>query len=107
MLRCRERGKWVEYLGKLLGQGSKGDGTTDDTASEHEECAKAEKEREGQAVSCTLTVLVCISDSDCDAFIQAAHKVSKKEMSPEMMIVKELETSCHRRRDSKYKCLHC
>lgn len=65
-VRCRELGKWVQYPGKLLSQGSKREMELQmvqlddpESGSEDDECAQAEKDVEGQAVSCHLLLLVC------------------------------------------------
>ena len=83
-VRCRERGKWVQYPGKLLSQGSKREMELQmvqlddpESGSEDDECAQAEKGVEGQAVSCNL-LYWSISDSDCcPGYTQGVKEESK------------------------------
>ena len=77
-------GKWVQYPGKLLSQGSKREMELQmvqlddpESGSEDDECAQAEKGVEGQAVSCNL-LYWSIPDSDCcPGYTQGVKEESK------------------------------
>lgn len=67
-VRCRERGKWVEYPGKLLAQGSKREMELQmlqldnlESSSEDDECDQAGNDTKGQTVSC---IGLCLHLSD-------------------------------------------